>query len=78
MPFVIALAVRHLGVTIDEAIVATTSHAAELLGLRDRGALTVGMRADLLMLRHTDERQLGYELGGDPTVHVVCAGELIK
>lgn len=78
MPFVIALAVRHLGLTVDEAIVATTSRAAELLGLRDRGLIAVGQRADLVMLRHRDERQLGYELGGDPTVHVVCGGELIK
>jgi imidazolonepropionase len=78
MPFVIALAVRHLGLSVDEAIVATTSRAAELLGLRERGSIAVGQRADLLMLRHRDERQLGHELGGDPTVHVVCGGELIK
>jgi hypothetical protein len=32
----------------------------------------------LLLLRHRDERQLGYEVGGDPVRHVVCGGELVK
>lgn len=78
MPFVIALSVRHLKLSALEAITATTSQAAALLGFSDRGLLAVGKRADLLLLRHRDERQLGYELGGDPVVHVVCAGELVK
>ena len=40
----------------------------------DRGrASPPGLRADLILLRHTDERQLGYELGGNP-VDVVIAG----
>jgi imidazolonepropionase len=78
MPFVIALAVRHLGMTTAEALTATTSRAAELLDLADRGVVRPGKRADLLLLRHRDERQLAYELGGDPVVHVVCGGQLIK
>ncbi|HVY30328.1 MAG TPA: imidazolonepropionase [Polyangiaceae bacterium] len=78
MPLVIALAVRHLRLTAAEAITATTQRAAELLGFADRGAVRVGQRADLLLLRHADERQLGYELGGDPVDHVVCGGELVK
>lgn len=78
MPFVIALAVRHLKLTALEAITATTSRAARLLGLDDRGLVEVGKRADLLLLRHRDERQLGYELGGDPVLFVACGGELVK
>jgi len=78
MPFVIALAVRHLGVSTLEAITAATSTAADLLQLPDRGVIETGKRADLLLLRHRDERQLGYELGGDPVVHVVCGGQLVK
>lgn len=78
MPLVIALAVRHLRLSATEAITATTSRAAELLGFVDRGVVRVGQRADLLLLRHTDERQLGYELGGDPVDHVVCGGQLVK
>jgi len=78
MPLVIALATRKLGVSALEAITATTRRAAELLGFGDRGTVAVGQRADLLVLRHDDERQLGYELGGDPVLHVVCGGEIVK
>lgn len=78
MPFVIALAVRHLGLSTLEAITATTSTAAALLQLPDRGIVEPGKRADLQLLRHRDERQLGYELGGDPVLHVVCGGDLVK
>lgn len=78
MPFVIALAVRKLGITCAEALVATTSHAAELLDLPDRGRARVGARADLVLLRHRDERLLGFELGGNPVAHVICGGELVR
>ena len=50
MPFVIALAVRKLGLTPAEAIHASTAVGAELLGLEDRGKIEPGMRADLVVL----------------------------
>ncbi|HWO10118.1 MAG TPA: imidazolonepropionase [Polyangiaceae bacterium] len=74
MPFVIALAVRRLGVTALEAIRAATSTPAALLGLADRGLVRAGARADLLLLRHRDERLLGYELGGNPVERVWVNG----
>jgi imidazolonepropionase len=78
MPFVIALAVRKLRLSAAEAIVATTSRAADLLGLPDRGRIEVGKRADLVLLRHRDERLLAYELGGNPVKTVICGGERIS
>jgi imidazolonepropionase len=78
MPLVIALATRKLRLSALEATTATTARAAELLGFTDRGTIAAGQRADLLVLRHEDERQLGYELGGDPVLHVICGGELVK
>ncbi|MDF1869224.1 MAG: imidazolonepropionase [Phycisphaerales bacterium] len=77
MPMSIALAVRHLGVTAAEAITACTTNAANLLGFADTGQVRPGMRADLVLLRHTDERQLGYEFGGSHVDLVVCNGEVI-
>ena len=74
MPLVIALAVRRLGVTALEAIRATTSTPAALLGLSDRDLVRPGARADLLLLRHRDERLLGYELGGNPVDRVWVNG----
>jgi imidazolonepropionase len=78
MPFVIALAVRKLGLHAHEAIDATTARAAELLGFPDRGRIAPGLRADLILLRHTDERLLGHELGGNPVEGVICRGQMQK
>jgi imidazolonepropionase len=78
MPMAIALATRGLGITAAEAITACTLNAAALLGLHDRGSIAIGRRADLVLLRHTDERMLGYEFGGDPVDVVVCAGAVVS
>lgn len=73
MPFAIAVAVRSCGLTPAEAIVASTVNAAAVLGFTDRGTIEAGQRADLILLRHRDERLLAHELGGNP-VDVVIAG----
>jgi imidazolonepropionase len=75
MPFVIALAVRHCGLSPAEAITAATVNAAAVLGLNDRGTIAVGQRADLVLLRHLDERQLAYEIGGNPVDLVIVGGQ---
>lgn len=78
MPMAIALAVRHCGLSPAEAIVACTVNAATLLGLADRGTIDPGRRADLIMLRHSDERMLAYEFGGDPVEVVIAGGEIVR
>lgn len=78
MPFAIALAVRHCGLTPAEAIVAATVNAAAVLGLKDRGRIEPGLRADLILLHHKDERLLAYEVGGNPVDRVICNGALVK
>ena len=50
MPFCIALAVRDLGMTPDEAILAATVGGATALQRNDIGKLVPGMRADLIVL----------------------------
>lgn len=78
MPFVIALAVRKSGLTVAEAIVATTVNAAAVLGLGDRGTIEGGRRADLILLRHRDERLLAHEVGGNPVDLVVAGGKRVE
>lgn len=78
MPFVIALAVRNLGISPLEAISACTVNAASLLGLCDRGTIAKGKRADLLLLRYMDERMLAFEIGGSPIDIIICDGKVIK
>jgi imidazolonepropionase len=73
MPMAIALAVRHGRLTPEEAIGAATINPATLLALHDRGTIDRGQRADLILLRHTDERMLACEFGAGP-VDVVIAG----
>ena len=77
MPLAIALAVRACRLTPAEAITACTVNAAALLGLRDRGTIAPGQRADLIVLRHRDERMLAYELGDNPVDLVVCGGRVV-
>lgn len=75
MPFVIALAVRKLGLTPAEAIDAATEAGAEVLGLADRGRIEPGMRADLVVLDYADARSLAFEFGGNPVAGVMVAGQ---
>ena len=77
MPMAIALAVRHLGISAAEAIGACTINAAAVLGLNGVGSIEAGKRGDLILLRHRDERQLGYEFGGSPVDLVLCGGEVV-
>lgn len=76
IPLVIAAAVRHMGLTVHQAIAATTINPASLLGLRDRGSIAPGQRADLLLLRTTDERSLAFMLDADPIAAHIRAGRL--
>jgi len=78
MPMAIALVVRHLGLSAAEAIAACTVNAAHLLGLDARGVIAPGAHADLVMLRHRDERQLGYEFGGAHARLVVIGGRIVS
>jgi imidazolonepropionase len=78
MPMAIALAVRHCGISPAEAIIASTANPASLLGVPDRGTIAPGQRADLILLKHSDERALAYEFGDDPVDQVVLAGKVVK
>ena len=53
---------------------ATTINPACLLGLSERGYIAPGARADLILLRHTDENDLAYEVGVNPAHVVICEG----
>lgn len=74
----LALAVRLNGLTPAEALTACTVNAAAALGLRDRGALVAGQRADLLALHASDWRDLAYTLGANPVRDVFVGGQNIQ
>lgn len=72
MPFVIALAVREMGMTPAEALWAATAGAARSLRRDDAGRLAVGTRADLAVLDAPTYLHLPYR----PGVPLACALEL--
>ncbi len=76
MPMAIALAARFNGLTPAEAIACASATPTDLLGLTDRGTIEPGCRADLALLRTTDERTLAFEFGGNPIDMVFSRGEL--
>ena len=63
MPFVMALAVREMGLTPAQALRAATVGAAESLLRNDIGRLTVGSRADLTVLDAPSYLHLTYRAG---------------
>jgi imidazolonepropionase len=63
MPFVIALAVREMGLTPGQAVYAATAGAAKSLRRTDIGQIEVGMRADLTTLDAPSHVHLAYRAG---------------
>jgi imidazolonepropionase len=63
MPFVIALAVREMGLTPAEALWAATAGGALALRRTDVGHLAIGARADLAVLDAPSYVHLAYRPG---------------
>jgi imidazolonepropionase len=63
MPFVLALAVREMGMTAAEALVAATVGGARALRRPDIGRVAVGARADLAVLEAPSHDHLAYRPG---------------
>ena len=63
MPFVIALAVREMGLTPGEAVYAATAGSALSLRRSDVGRVVVGARADLAVLDAPSHLHLSYRAG---------------
>ncbi len=63
MPFCIALAVREMGMTPAEALRAATAGGADALDREDVGRITVGARADLVLLDAPSHLHLAYRPG---------------
>lgn len=77
MAFVVALAVRRMGLTHAQALHAAAWNAACALGVQDRcGALRPGLDADIALWPHRDERALAYEVAGPPPDLVLARGAL--
>ncbi|WP_441245803.1 imidazolonepropionase [Kitasatospora sp. McL0602] len=74
MAFCIAVAVREMGMTPDEAVHSATVGGAQALRRTDVGRVTVGARADLLLLDAPSHVHLAYRPGVPLTAAVWRAG----
>ncbi|MFG3055540.1 imidazolonepropionase [Kitasatospora sp. NPDC048239] len=74
MAFCIAVAVREMGMTPDEAVHAATAGGAHALRRGDVGTVAVGARADLLLLDAPSHVHLAYRPGVPLTAAVWRAG----
>ncbi|MGW1276162.1 imidazolonepropionase [Streptomyces tsukubensis] len=76
MPFCIALAVRDMGMTPDEAVWSATAGGAAALRRSDIGRIAVGARADLVLLDAPSHVHLAYRPGVPLVREVWRAGVL--
>jgi imidazolonepropionase len=76
MAFCIALAVRDMHMTIDEALMAATAGGGAALRRPDLGRLTVGSRADAVMLDAPSYTHLVYRPGMQLVACTLVAGAL--
>ena len=61
----------------EEALRGATVHAAQALGMPDRGRLVAGQRADFVRWRIGQPAQLAYWLGGELVSAVHVGGRVI-
>ena len=79
MQFAIALACRYMRLTPAQAIVAATLNAAAAINRADGiGSLAPGKQADLLILKVSDYRHLGYRFGTNLVQTVIKRGEIVS
>lgn len=78
LPLALALAVRSYGMTPDEALLASTRHAAASLRLSDRGVLREGARADLVVWDLPHEHAIVQPWGVSKTHTVLVDGVLVE
>jgi len=78
MPFVFGLAVLVMGLTVEEALVATTKNSAHAIGLgAECGTIEPGKNADFLLLDGETPAVLAYHAGVSPVKSVFKKGERV-
>jgi imidazolonepropionase len=77
MPFCIAVAIREMGFSPEQALWSATMGGAKALRRTDVGALAVGQSADLVILNAPSYLHLGYRPGVDLVSEVFKSGKSI-
>ena len=61
--------------TPEEALAGVTRHAARALGLKDRGVLAAGLRADFVLWDVPRPASLSYAIGANPRLQTIFKGQ---
>jgi imidazolonepropionase len=77
MAFCIALAIREMGFSPEQALWSATMGGAKALRRTDVGSLSVGQSADLVILNAPSYLHLGYRPGVDLVSEVFKSGKSI-
>ncbi len=78
LPLQMWLATTHFQMTIEEAWLGVTRHAARALGLADVGAIKQGMRADLVVWKCERPVDVCYRMGESLVDRVIVGGGMIE
>ncbi len=74
LQMIMALAVAHCGLTVEQSLQAVTLNAAKALALTDRGCIAANKRADALIWKIRDYREIGYHFGVNLVDRVIVSG----
>ena len=77
MAFCIAVAIRDMGFSPEQALWSATMGGAKALRRKDVGGVSLGMSADLVLLSAPSFRHLGYRPGVDQVSRVIKNGQTI-
>ncbi|MHB8511085.1 MAG: imidazolonepropionase [Actinomycetota bacterium] len=78
LPLAASLACAHLGMTVEEAIIGVTRHAAAALSRsKTHGLIAPGARGDLLILDASHESELVYHYGASSIRSVIKDGRVV-
>jgi imidazolonepropionase len=75
LPLQMWLATTHYGMTVDEAWLGVTRHAARAAGRPEAGVLAPGRPADVVIWRADDHRAIPYIYGENLVARVLVAGQ---
>jgi imidazolonepropionase len=76
LPLAMNMACTLFRLTPEEALRGTTAHAAQALGLADRGRIAPGLRADLAIWEADHPAELSYRIGATPLLKRIFGGRL--
>ena len=78
LPLMMNMACTLFRLTPRESLAGVTRHAAQALGLTDRGTLAVGQRADVALWDIDEPAELAYRIGGVACTGVIREGRIVR